>query len=165
MSDKVKIEALVEGGKASAGPPIGPALGPTGVNLLQVVQKINELSKPFTGMKVPVTIIVDTKTKQFDIQLGIPPTSALLLRELENVQKGSGEAGKGKSIGDLDLDKIIKIVQMKKDRLLSTNLKNAVKEIIGTCLSVGITINGKPPKETQKDIDNGVYDAQLSQDF
>jgi len=165
MSDKVKIEALVEGGKASAGPPIGPALGPTGVNLLQVVQKINELSKPFTGMKVPVTIIVDTKTKQFDIQLGIPPTSALLLRELENVQKGSGEAGKGKSIGDLDLDKIIKIVQMKKDRLLSTNLKNAVKEIIGTAMSCGISVMGKSPKETIKDIDNGVYDAQLSQDF
>jgi large subunit ribosomal protein L11 len=165
MSEKVTIDALVEGGKASAGPPIGPALGPTGVNLLQVVQKINELSKPFTGMKVPVKIIVDTKTKQYDIQLGIPPTSALLLRELENVQKGSGESGRGKSVGNLDFEKIIKVAKMKKDKLLSTNLKNAAKEIIGTCMSIGVMVNGKTPKEVLKDIDNGVFDAQLSKEF
>jgi large subunit ribosomal protein L11 len=54
---------------------------------------------------------------------------------------------------------------MKKDRLLSTNLKNAVKEIIGTCVSMGVTVDGKPPKEIQKDINSGMYDAQLTQDF
>jgi len=160
---KVTIEALVEGGKASAGPPIGPALGPTGVNLVQVVQKINELSKPFAGMKVPVKIIVNVSTKQYDIELGIPPSSALILRELE-ITKGSGESAH-KMVGNIDLEKIIKIARMKKDRLLSTNLKNAVKEIIGTCVSIGVSVNGKPPKETQKDINSGMYDAQLTEDF
>lgn len=160
---KVTIEALVEGGKASAGPPIGPSLGPTGVNLGQVVQKINELSQPFAGMKVPVKIIVNVTTKQFDIELGIPPSSALILREIE-LQKGSGES-KHKMIGNIDLEKIIKIARMKKDRLLSTNLKNAVKEIIGTCVSMGISVEGKHPKEIQKDINSGIYDAQLTQDF
>lgn len=160
---KVTIEALVEGGKASAGPPIGPALGPTGVNLAQVVQKINELSKDFAGMKVPVKIMVNVSTKQFDIELGIPPTSALILRELGQ-QKGSGESAH-KMIGNIDLEQIIKIAKMKKERLLSTNLKNAVKEIIGTCVSMGVNVNGKSPKETQKDINSGLYDAQLVDGF
>ncbi len=162
MSEKVTIEALVEGGHASAGPPIGPALGPTGVNLFQVVQKINELSQDFAGMKIPVKITVNTSTKQFDIELGIPPTSALILKEVEDVQKGSSEPGTN-IIGDIGIDVIIKIAKMKKAVLLSTTLKPAVKEVIGTCVSMGVTVEGKPPRETQQDIDNGVFDSQLNQ--
>ena len=164
MSEKVTIEALVEGGHASAGPPIGPALGPTGVNLYQVVQKINEESKDFAGMKIPVKITVNTTTKQFEIELGIPPTSALILKEIEDVQKGSGEAGT-KTIGDIELEMIIRIAKMKKDVLLSTTLKPAVKEIIGTCVSMGVTVEGKSPKDIQQDIDNGEYNSQLNQEL
>ena len=162
MSEKVTIEALVEGGHASAGPPIGPALGPTGVNLYQVVQKINEESKDFAGMKIPVKITVNTTTKQFEIELGIPPTSALILKEIEDVQKGSGEAGTT-TIGDIELETIIRIAKMKKDVLLSTTLKAAVKEVIGTCVSMGVTVEEKSPKDIQQDIDNGEYDSQLNQ--
>ena len=162
MSEKVTIEALVEGGHASAGPPIGPALGPTGVNLYQVVQKINEESKDFAGMKIPVKITVNTTTKQFEIELGIPPTSALILKEIEDVQKGSGEAGTI-TIGDIELETIIRIAKMKKDVLLSTTLKAAVKEVIGTCVSMGVTVEEKSPKDIQQDIDNGEYDSQLNQ--
>ena len=53
------VEAMVEGGKATAGPPLGPALGPKGVNIGQVVAKINEKTKAFTGMKVPVKVIIN----------------------------------------------------------------------------------------------------------
>ncbi|MHA1650933.1 MAG: 50S ribosomal protein L11 [Candidatus Helarchaeota archaeon] len=164
MSEKVTIEALVEGGHASAGPPIGPALGPTGVNLYQVVQKINELSKDFAGLKIPVKITVNTSTKEFEIELGIPPTSALILREIENVQKGSSEPGT-KMVGDISLDTVIKIAKMKKNAILSTTLKAAVKEITGTCVSMGVTVEGKHPKEIQKEIENGVYDDQLNQEL
>ncbi|NVM27655.1 MAG: 50S ribosomal protein L11 [Candidatus Helarchaeota archaeon] len=161
MSEKVTIETLVEGGHASAGPPIGPALGPTGVNLYQVVQKINELSKDFSGMKIPVKIIVNTRTKEFDIELGIPPTSALILKEVEGVQKGSSEPGTN-TVGDIDMDEIIKISKMKKDVLLSTSLKAAAKEILGTCVSMGVTVDSKSPKEIQRDIDEGLYDDRLN---
>lgn len=162
MSERTTVEALVEGGHASAGPPIGPALGPTGVNLFQVVQKINELSKDFAGMKIPVKIHVNTVTKEFEIELGIPPSSALVLKEVPGVQKGSQEAGK-KMVGNVGLDVIIKIARMKKDVLLSTNLKAAVKEILGTCVSIGVTVEGKSPKEMQQEISNGLYDDQLAQ--
>ena len=164
MSEKVTIEALVEGGHASAGPPIGPALGPTGVNLYQVVQKINELSKDFAGMKIPVKIIVNTSTKEFDIELGIPPTSALILSEIEDVQKGSQEPGTN-VVGDISLDTVIKIAKIKKDAILSISLKAAAKEIIGTCVSMGVTVDGKSPKDIQKDIDSGEYDSQLNQEL
>ena len=76
------IEVLVEGGKASAGPPLGPALGPLGVNVMQVVNAINEKTKHFDGMKVPVKVIVDPKTKGFEIEVGTPPVTALILKEL-----------------------------------------------------------------------------------
>ena len=164
MGDKVTIEALVEGGKASGGPPIGPALGPTGVNLTQVGKKINEMSEEFAGLKIPVKITVDTTTKLFEVELGIPPTSALIIREIEGVQKGSSEAGTN-MIGDLPLQQAIKIARMKKDSMLSTTLKAAVKEVIGTCVSLGATVEGKSPKEIQKEIDSGAYDSQLNQEF
>jgi len=64
MGDKQKISSLVTGGQASAGPPLGPALGPMGVNIMQVIEAINEKTKDFDGMKVPVTVSVDTETKK-----------------------------------------------------------------------------------------------------
>ncbi|HDJ50955.1 MAG TPA: 50S ribosomal protein L11, partial [Thermoprotei archaeon] len=79
---KQVIEVLVEGGKATPGPPLGPALGPLGVNVAQVVKAINEATKEFEGMKVPVKVIVDVATRQFEIEVGLPPTSALILKEL-----------------------------------------------------------------------------------
>ena len=63
---KETIETLIEGGKASAAPPLGPALGPLKVNIGQVVADINKKTADFKGMKVPVKVIVDTKTKEFE---------------------------------------------------------------------------------------------------
>ena len=74
-----KVEALVEGGKASAGPPLGPALGPMGVNIGEVINQINEKTKDFKGMKVPVIVIIDGKN--FKIKVGTPPISAMIKKE------------------------------------------------------------------------------------
>ncbi|MCR4369244.1 MAG: 50S ribosomal protein L11, partial [archaeon] len=75
-----EISALIEGGKATAGAPLGPALGPLGVNIGEIVAKINEKTKSYAGMKVPVTIEVDSK-KHYEITVGSPPTSALITKE------------------------------------------------------------------------------------
>ena len=75
MGEKKSISALVSGGEANAGPPLGPAMGPMGVNVLQVVNTINEKTKDFPGMKVPVKVEVDTETKKFTVEVGIPPTA------------------------------------------------------------------------------------------
>ena len=151
------IEALVEGGKASAGPPLGPALGPLGVNIMQIINTINEKTKQFDGMKVPVKVIINPQTKDFEIKVGTPPASSLILNEL-GLEKGSGATHK---IGDLTIDQAIKVAKMKEGNLLGTELKQRTKEIIGTCVSIGVTVEGKKPQETQKLIDEGEYDSKF----
>lgn len=153
------IKALVEGGKASAGPPLGPALGPLGVNIMQIINTINEKTKQFDGMKVPVKVIIDPATKNFEIEVGTPPASSLILNELK-LEKGSGSAGTHK-IGNLAIDQAIKVAKMKYDSLLGRELKQKTKEIIGTCVSIGITVEGKKPQEIQKAIDEGEYDSKF----
>lgn len=153
----IKIDALVEGGKATAGPPLGPALGPAGVNVNQVISTINEKTKDFNGMKVPVKIIVDPSNKSFEIHVGTPPASALIIKELA-IEKGSGEA-KTNFVGDLSIEQAMKIGRMKKESILAASLKSAVMEIAGTCVSMGVKIDGKTPQEFQKNIRSGEYDA------
>ncbi|HDO19512.1 MAG TPA: 50S ribosomal protein L11 [Thermoplasmatales archaeon] len=154
------IEVLVEGGKANAGPPLGPALGPLGVNVMQVVNAINEKTKQFDGMKVPVKVIIDPKTKSFEIEVGTPPATALILKEL-GIEKGAGNP-RTEKVGNLTMDQVIKIAKMKYSDLLGRDLKRKVKEIVGSCVSIGVTIEGKAPKEIQKEIDEGKYDAKFS---
>ncbi len=161
MGEKITVEALVEGGKASGGPPIGPALGPTGVNIFQVVQKINEVTKPFEGLKVPVKIIVDQETKEFEVEVGVPPTSALILKEI-GASKGSSTPNTD-FVGNLTIDQLKGIIKAKAAELSALDMKNAALIIAGTCLSMGVTIEGKPAKEFQKEVREGVWDEQLSE--
>jgi large subunit ribosomal protein L11 len=158
MADK--IEALVDGGKASAGPPIGPALGPTGVNIGQVIAAINEKTKVFEGMKVPVTILVDPGTKTFEIQIGTPPASALIIKQV-GIEKGSGSP-KANKVGDLTIEGAIKVAKQKESNLLGKDLKARVREIMGTCVSMGVTVDGgKDPRDVQKAIIAGEYDDRI----
>jgi large subunit ribosomal protein L11 len=160
MSEAKKtVEALVAGGQATAGPPLGPALGPLGVNVLAIVNKINEVTKDYAGMKVPVKVIVNTEDKTFEVTVGTPTASALIVSELK-IEKGSGSP-KEQKVGDLSMEQVVRIAKLKQAELLSTNTKAAVKEILGTCVSMGVTVEGKDPKEVQKEVDEGKHDAAL----
>jgi len=150
------VSALVEGGQASAGAPLGPALGPLGVNIGQVVSQINEKTKEFSGMTVPIEVIVDTESKEFEVEVGTPPASALIKNEA-GIDKGSGEPNKEK-VADISLKQAAKVAKMKENDLLSTDLAQSVKEILGTCLVMGVTVEGKDPAEVQKEIDRGDHD-------
>lgn len=156
------IEAMVDGGRASAGPPIGPALGPTGVNIGQVISQINDKTKAFEGMKVPVKIIIDPIKKSFEIEVGTPPASALILKQMK-LEKGSGSAADTK-VGDISIDQLVKVAAQKESNLLGATLKARVKEVLGTCVSMGVTADGgKDPRDVQKAISAGAYDAQLKE--
>ncbi|MGB9134548.1 MAG: 50S ribosomal protein L11 [Candidatus Bathyarchaeia archaeon] len=154
--EKKTIDALVNGGQATAGPPLGPALGPLGVNVLAIVNKINELTKDFAGMKVPVKIIVDPETKQFEVTMGTPTTSALIVSELK-IEKGSGKPNVDK-VGNLTMAQVVSLAKKKRPELLAKNLKLAAKEILGSCVSMGVTIEGKDPREVQREMDEGKHD-------
>ena len=161
MGEMKVVESLVSGGKATAGPPLGPALGPLGVNVLAIVNKINEVTKDFSGMKVPVKISVNTENKEFEVTVGTPPTAALLVSEI-GVSKGSG-APNTEKIGNITLEQAVKIAKMKKEDVLGGTLKAAVKEVLGTGVSMGVTVEGKDPRDVQKEIDEGKHDAILAQ--
>ena len=160
MGEKKIVESLVNGGKATAGPPLGPALGPLGVNVLAIVNKINEITADYAGMKVPVKISVDTDNKEFEVTVGTPTTSALLVSEV-GVTKGSGVPNTEK-IGDLSLEQIVRIAKVKSDDVLGKDLKAAVKEVLGTGVSMGVTVEGKDPREVQAEINEGKHDALLT---
>jgi large subunit ribosomal protein L11 len=157
---KETIEILIDGGKATPGPPLGPAIGPLGINMMQVVEQINQKTADFEGMKVPVKIIVDVGTKEFDVTVGTPPTTALIKDEL-NIEKGSQDPGIDK-VADLTVEQALKVARMKFDALLSNDYKNATKEVIGTCVSMGLTVEGKDPREVQQEIDQGAYDDKFA---
>jgi large subunit ribosomal protein L11 len=159
---KETVEILIDGGKATPGPPLGPAIGPLGINMMKVVEEINKKTSDFSGMKVPVKVIVDVGTKEFEIKVGTPPTTALIIDEL-GIDKGSQDPGIDK-VADLKMEQALKIARMKFDALLSNDYKNAAKEVIGTCVSMGITVEGKDPREVQEEIDQGAYDDTLVQD-
>ncbi len=159
MADLQTVSALVTGGQANAGPPLGPTLGPLGVNILEIVNAINEKTKDFEGMKVPVTVTVDKKTKKWTVEVGIPSAAALILKEA-GIQKGSGTSG-ATWVGDIQMDSIIKVAKLKIDSSYAQDIKGAAKEIVGTCLPLGVKIGGKNPKEITAEINSGKWDDKL----
>lgn len=159
MAAAQKVSSLVTGGQASAGPPLGPALGPMGVNIMEVIKAINEKTKDFEGMKVPVTVTVFPDTKKWEVEVGIPSAAALVLKEA-GIQKGSGTSGTD-WVGDIGIESIVKVAKTKLELSYASSLKSVAKEIIGTCLCLGIKIEGKSPKEITAEISQGKWDEKL----
>lgn len=160
MGEPQKISSLVTGGEASAGPPLGPALGPLGVNIMEVIAKINEKTADFKGMKVPVTVSIDPDTKKWDIDVGVPSVSALILKEAD-IQKGSGTSGT-EWVADIGMDSIAKIAKTKLDASYATSVKSVAKSVVGTCVSLGIKIEGKTPKEITAEIADSKWDEKFA---
>ena len=152
------VEVLVPGGKATPGPPLGPTLGPLGINIKAVIDKINEETKAFNGMQVPVKVIIDDK-KQFTIQVGTPPTSSLIKKEIR-IELGS-ETPSEKFVGNLTIKQAVAVANMKRSNSLSKTLKNGVKEVIGTCSTMGVTIEGMKAKEAIVAINSGKFDSEF----
>ncbi len=152
------ISVLVEAGKATAAAPLGPALGPLGVNIGLIVAQINEKTKSFSGMKVPVKISIDSK-KNFEISVGSPPTSALIKKEagLE-----TGAANPKQPVGNISMEQVVKIAKMKIDSSGSVKLKSVAREVVGVCDSMGITIEEKKAREIQKEIKEGKFDSAFN---
>jgi large subunit ribosomal protein L11 len=153
------IEVLVPGGQANPGPPLGPELGPTPVDVQAVVQEINDRTEAFDGTEVPVTIDYEDDGS-FAIEVGVPPT-AELIKDEAGFETGSGEPHE-EFVADLSVDQVVQIAEQKQSDLLSYDLKNAAKEVVGTCTSLGVTIEGNNPREFKKRIDEGEYDDRFA---
>jgi large subunit ribosomal protein L11 len=142
MADQVSV--MVEGGKAAAGATLGSALGPMGLNVGQVVAAINEQTKVFAGMKVPVVIKVGPN-RTFTLEVGHPPTAALLLKESKK-EKGSGKA-KHDPIGSVSMAVVKKVAEAKGEDLFGNSLDAKINQVLGTCVSMGLLVDGVPARE------------------
>ena len=156
-----KFNFIVPGGGATGGPPIGPALGPTGVNIMQIVAEINKQTSEYKGTPVPVDVFIDTDTKAFTVKVGMLSTFALLTQAV-GVQKGSGTPHSLK-VGDLSFEQLVDVAKKKKLGLYAATLKAATREVLGTCQSMGVTVDGKPANEVEDLIKSGAYDTQLKE--
>jgi large subunit ribosomal protein L11 len=157
-----KFNFIVPGGGATGGPPIGPALGPMGVNIMQIVADINKQTGDYKGTPVPVDVLIDTDTKEFKVNVGMLSTFALLT-QAAGITKGSGTPHSAK-VGDIAFDQLVTVAKKKKAGLYAASLKGAVREVLGTCVSMGVTVDGKPAKDVEVQIKGGEYDAQLKED-
>ncbi|GAB3686106.1 50S ribosomal protein L11 [Salinarchaeum chitinilyticum] len=155
------IDVLVPGGQANPGPPLGPELGPTPVDVQAVVQEINDQTEAFDGTEVPVTVEYDDDGS-FEIGVGVPPT-AELVKDEAGFETGSGTP-QSEFVADISVEQVKQIAEQKLPDLLAYDLKNASKEVVGTCTSLGVTIEGENPREFKEKIDAGEYDDVFAEE-
>lgn len=153
------IKLIVEGGAMKPGPAVAQQLGPLGINLGKVISDVNTATAGFKGVKVPVEINADAKTKNFTIKVFSPPVAELIKKEL-GLEKGSGAPHETK-VGNLAIEEIISIAKTKLPNMLARDLKAAVKLVVGSCVSLGVLVEDKPAKEVEKDIAAGLYDKEI----
>jgi large subunit ribosomal protein L11 len=153
------VEVLIEGGKANPGPPLGPALGPLGVNIKEIVALVNERTEVYVGMVVPVKITIDGG--KADVTVGVPPTAALIKKEI-GLEKAQTDSTTDYT-GEISLEQLREVAKKKREGVLAASLKTAVKELVGTCVSMRLKVEGKDPKAIQKEIDEGVYDEVIGE--
>jgi len=159
---KEKIDLMVEGGKAVAGPAIAQKLGPMKISISEVLSAVNKKTESFKGIQVPVKLIIDSETKKFDVEVGTPPTSELIKKELK-IEKGHGEPNKIK-IGNLSIEQVIKVAKMKKDSMYTDRIKSAVKSVIGTANSMGLLVEGKQAPDIIPKINGGKFGKEIEQE-
>ncbi|MBU0958020.1 MAG: 50S ribosomal protein L11 [Nanoarchaeota archaeon] len=152
---------LVEGGNMKPSPAVSQQLGPMGVNLGKIMSDVNEATKDFKGMKVPVELDINTATKDFTVSVSSPPASELIKKEL-GLEKGSGQAKKEKA-GNISIEQIIKITKTKYPSMIVSDFKAAVKTIVGSCVSLGVLIDNKDPKDIEDEIHQGKYDTEINE--
>ncbi|MBS3076182.1 50S ribosomal protein L11 [Candidatus Pacearchaeota archaeon] len=157
------IKILADGGNMAPGPALSQKLGPAGIPIPQVIQRVNEATKNFKGMKVPIELDVNPSTKTFEVRVFSPPVSELVKSELK-ITKGSGRQGTF-YVGNASIEQVISVARIKLPNLLCNNLKTAVKNVAGTCQSLGVLVENKPAKEIEEEIDSGKYDKQINEEI
>ncbi len=143
-----EVEALVKlnvkGGQANPAPPIGPALGAKGVNIMMFCKAFNARTQDKKGELLPVVISI-YKDKSFDFVVKTSPVPYLIMKTLK-LKKGSSEPNRNK-VGDINWEQVQQIAETKMPDLNAFTLNSAMKMVAGTARSMGVTVSGTPPWE------------------
>ena len=165
------LELLIEGGKASPGPNSAPKLGALKMNTGEIFKAINDKTKEYAGMQIPVKVEMNPADKTFEIIVGMPPASALIKKELgmKLVKFASEKNAEGVEtidktpVGNITVEQLVKVAKQKYPGLFCRSLKAAVKQVVGTCASMPITVEGKKAVEVEKEIVEGKYDNLIKE--
>ncbi len=145
------VKLQVKGGQANPAPPVGPALGSKGLNIMEFCKRFNAATQEKQGQLLPVVISV-YKDKSFDFVIKTPPASIQLM-EAAKIKKGSPESNR-KKVGSVTWEQVQAIAENKMSDLNAFTLDAAMKMIAGTARSIGLTVTGTPPWEGTSDSDN-----------
>ena len=131
------IKLQIEAGKATPAPPVGPALGSSGINIMQFVKEFNDKTANQPGMIIPVVITV-YKDKSFDFITKVPPVAVLIKKSIK-LQKGSGKPNRDK-VGTITKAQIEEIAKQKMPDLNAASLETAMSMVAGTARSMGVVV-------------------------
>lgn len=138
------VKLQIKGGAANPSPPVGPALGSKGLNIMEFCKQFNARTQDKPGVLLPVLITVYSD-KSFDFVVKTPP-AAILLAEAAKIKKGSAEPNRIK-VGSVNWDQIRTIAETKMPDLNAFKIESAMKMVAGTARSMGLTVSGKAPWE------------------
>ncbi|MGB3617649.1 MAG: 50S ribosomal protein L11 [Catalinimonas sp.] len=142
------VKLQVKGGQANPAPPIGPALGSKGINIMEFCKQFNGRTQDKQGMVLPVVITV-YKDKSFDFIIKTPPAPVLLM-EASKLKKGSPEPNR-KKVGSVTWDQVKEIAEIKMADLNAFKVESAMKMVAGTARSMGLRVTGTAPWEQQQE--------------
>jgi len=154
------IKIIAEGGSMKPNPALAQRMGPLGINMGKIIGDVNSSTKKFAGMKIPVVLDINTKTKEVKVEVQQPSTASLLKKEF-GIEKGSAQPQKFKT-ANVPIETLIRIAKEKQK--LEKSLKSSLKTIVGACRSVGILVESKEPSVVTAEIENGVYDDLIKQE-
>ncbi len=136
------LKLQVKGGQANPAPPIGPALGSKGINIMEFCKQFNARTQEKQGQVLPV-VITYYKDKSFDFVIKTPPTAVLLV-DIAKIKKGSAEPNR-KKVGSVTWDQVREVAEIKMPDLNAFTIESAMKMVAGTARSMGVTVTGEAP--------------------
>ncbi|KAK2399575.1 60S ribosomal protein L12 [Trifolium repens] len=159
-SQVVEVYVRVTGGEVGAASSLAPKIGPLGLSPKKIGEDIaKETAKDWKGLRVTVKLTVQNRQAKVSV---VPSAAALVIKALKEPERDRKKVKNIKHNGNISLDDVIEIAKVMKPRSMAKELAGTVKEILGTCVSVGCTVDGKDPKDLQQEINDG--DVEIPQD-
>lgn len=140
------LKLQIKGGQANPSPPVGPALGSKGLNIMEFCKQFNARTQDKQGQLLPVLLTM-YKDKSFDFVIKTPP-APIMLMEASKVKKGSAEPNRNK-VGSVTWDQVKQIAETKMPDLNAFEIESAMKMVAGTARSMGLTVSGTAPWDNQ----------------
>ncbi|XP_028775203.1 60S ribosomal protein L12 [Neltuma alba] len=158
-SQVVDVYVRVTGGEVGAASSLAPKIGPLGLSPKKIGEDIaKETAKDWKGLRVTVKLTVQNRQAKVAV---VPSAAALVIKALKEPERDRKKTKNIKHNGNISLDDVIEIAKIMRPRSMAKDLSGTVKEILGTCVSVGCTVDGKDPKDLQQEITDGDVEVPL----